>query len=231
MPKDNITIWTVDQDMKQLVEYDDRFVIITGPKNKKTEKKPVYAHYSIFNKTVDFLNVDISNGSLKNVVDYLERDREFDLIPVDPGKYTTYQIITGQKKDNIPSMHMRKGSTGKNMRLTDKKADAIFELLDTDKFHKDFLEYIDSDDSEFKDAIVGAVAEHQKIESDTDAYKALREGFDLNSKIIRLSTNKFPERLVCMIKHNFDQIQRGKKFNYSEYLLLAYPEHKNNNTY
>ena len=228
MPNDNIAIWTVDHDITQLVEYDKRFVIVTFPKDKKLEKRRVYVHDSIQNQAMDLMNVDVSNSSLKGVVDYLGRDREFEIIPIDPGEYIFYQILTGQRKDNIPSIYTKKGSTGKNVNITDKKADKIVECLDRTKFNKNFMEYIDDDDKIFKDTLVDAVVTSQKFKSDPAVLGAIREGFETNCKIIRLNTKKFPERLVCMIKHKFDQIQRGSKFDYGEYLRTAYPEQQKN---
>ena len=228
LPNEDIAIWTVDQDMKQLVEYDNRFIIVTGPKSKKTEKKPVYVHNSIENNIVDLMNVDVDNKGLKGMVDFLERDREFDLIPVEPGDYILGQIMMGQRKDNIPSIYTKLGTTGKNINITEKKVEKILDKFDTDTFHKCFTHYIDTNNEDFFDNVVKGTLDLEKIkntdEKYTDVYKTIRDNVELNSKLIRLKSNRLPERLVCMIKHKFSNLEREGKFNYGEYLKVAYPE-------
>jgi len=228
LPNDDIAIWTVDQDMKQLVEYDNRFVIVIGPKSRKTEKKPVYVHNSIDDNVVDLMNVDVDNKGLKGMVDFLERDREFDIISVEPGEYVLGQIMMGQRKDNIPSIYTKQGTTGKDINITEKKVEKILDKFDTDTFYKCFTHYIDTNNQDFLDNVIKGTLDLEKIKNTddnyTDVYKLIRSNFELNSKLIRLESSKLPERLVYMIKHKFSLLDRVSTFNYGEYLKVAYPE-------
>lgn len=220
MIKNDKVIWTVDSDINQFVKYDDNYTIVMGPKSKNKLRRLILPKG--YDQSKSLLDFSVDNYGLSQFVKYLVSEKEYEAIVVEPNEFTMRKIIMGDlKSDNIPGIYVKISKTGKRMGITDSKADKIIQTL-AERFDKNkWLQLIDEKNpdmisavTEITAAVVGVSSKEEKQE--------IRDCFELNSRIIRLSMPMIPSELVEMIKYKFTELDLSRKFDYHAYLDYAY---------
>jgi 5'-3' exonuclease len=208
--QEDICIWSVDKDLIQLLESENRKVILITPK-MMTKFKKIYTTEDfdkIEPKPVDLFNLEMSaidNSSVVNVLHDLTK-KDFKHFPVDPILEILTKFLGGDGSDNIPRVHPK---------MTASKITKAIEKIKASFDWKQVKSAIDSNDPEFIDLIVNITCESLKI-SDPDERQTIQNNLSRNKTIIRLHTNVLPEKLRAEIQ-SVVKLERRRRFDYSKF--------------
>ena len=209
--QEDICIWSVDKDLIQLLESENRKVILITPK-MMTKFKKIYTTED-FDKieqkpTDDLFNLEISdidNTSVVNVLHDLTK-KDFKHFPVDPILEILTKFLGGDGSDNIPRVHPKMTAS----KIT-KTVDKIRESYEW----KSIKSAIDSNDSEFTNLMVNSICESLKI-VDPDERQTIQNNLSRNKTIIRLHTSVLPEKLRAEIESAV-RLNHRRRFDYSKF--------------
>lgn len=206
---ENCIIWSGDQDLIQLVNYNNSTGAFTLWYDNTRSKM---ATYPGFNK---WLN---TNESSSNSVDIFSKDTGFYLVDkykkdfnefvvksklnlseVYCDEFALEKILTGDKSDNIKSVIEKPSKKGDKMfRFSPKKAKNV--LTNFKKRHGRFST-IYLFDNDYKNEIVKLVAREMKVVGKNDE---ILKNLELNTQLVLLHVNTIPEAIQ---KNMFEQIK------------------------
>ena len=143
---------------------------------------------------------------VSNPVDYIVntlKNKDYVEYKIDPVFEVFNKIFRGDGKDNIPKMD--KMTPSKSEKL-------IFEIQS--QYGKDSIRLLDESNSKFIDFVIQQIGVLNKV-NDVEKLTEIREHFLFNSKIIRLSSSLFPDK----VKDSLNNIDRSefKKFNFKNF--------------
>jgi len=214
----DILIYSVDQDLKQLVGSFNRNILLIVPKQMSKAKKIFIPQNLVPDLAEDeedsFFSLSASHisGSTVDKVITSFKNKEYLEHRIEPTDELILKILLGDKSDNIPKV------TG----LTPVKAKKVIAAIQ-EKFGNSFLTLLDTLDSSLIEEIVNEISIVNKIK-DQDKIDEIREHLLFNIKIIRLSTNVFPDEIKEALEQFFAN-SINLKFNSKEFIYL-----KNNQT-
>lgn len=214
----DILIYSVDQDLKQLVGRADKNVLLIVPKQMSKTKKLFLSSQQIPSFAEDELNDffslnedHITGSTLDKVIKYL-KNKDYSEYYVDPVDEVFTKILLGDKSDNIPKL----------INLTPAKSKKIITSI-TEEFKEHILAKLDNLDSDLLEYLINEIVKVNKLK-DQDKIDETREHLLFNIKIIRLSSKVFPKE----IRESLDSFFSNKdlsNFNSKEFTQL-----KNNQT-
>lgn len=210
MPNEDICIWTVDKDLVQLVESQNRKVILLMPK-MMTKFKKVYTteeFSDIEEQEVDLFNIDIKtidNSAVVNVLTEL-LTKGYQHFKIDSTHEILQKILAGDKSDSIPRLHSK---------LTPSKVKKIILKVKETFDWGNVKKLIDQDDSEFTNFLVKVICETLKLDESSDS-QTIRSNYIRNRTLIRLSTEFFPEDVLEEIQGSMN-ISDRRRFNYFQF--------------
>jgi 5'-3' exonuclease len=182
---EDILIYSVDQDLKQLVGRSDKNVLLIVPKQMSKTKKLFLSDRVI--PTTDELNdffslneTHIGGSTIEKVVKYL-KNKDYIEYCIDPTEEVLSKVLLGDKSDNIPKL----------ISLTPSKSKKIFSVI-TEKFKDSILDRLDDLDEDLINELVNEIIKVNKLK-DFDKIEETREHLLFNIKIIRLSPKVFPD--------------------------------------
>ena len=215
-------IWTVDSDMSQLVKYDGHYTIVLGSKDRTTKRRKLVLPLG-YDKPMNLLDFNMGNFSLGGLVDRLVTEKEYDPLIIEPKDFTLRKLIMGDlQSDNIPGLYVKVSPTGRRMGITNKHANSILSMIESE-FEKDkWLEYIDAKDEKFISKVVESTLTVMKLPEEEK--QNITDCFGLNSRLIRLSSEMIPPQMVGMVKYEYSKLDLTKKFDYKAYREYAYIE-------
>lgn len=193
--KSDILIYSVDQDLKQLVGRSDKNVLLIVPKQMSKTKKlfvskdlvPEFAE----DEEEDFFSLSeshITGSSIEKLIKNL-KSKDYSKLVIDPIDEILTKILLGDKSDNIPKL----------TNISPTKAKKIISST-LEKFDSQILSLIDGLDETFILFLLEQIITLNKIK-DQDKIDETREHLIFNIKIIRLSPKVFPED----IRESLDQ--------------------------
>ena len=198
-------IWSVDQDLIQLLENQNRNVILVTPKMMTKHKRVFVNSLPMQQKGIDLFEFGaetVNNSSIDEVIkEFIIRD--FVKYEVDPVEELITKILGGDKSDAIPRVHPK---------LTKAKVDSILSKL---KEISDFewhtiISLIRNSNEAFFSNLLELIKLELKNISPEDL-AVLRKTLLFNVKIICLSTQHLPEHILKSIQEKVD-LNQVKKF-------------------
>lgn len=209
--KEDICIWSVDKDLTQLLESQDRKVILLMPK-QQTKFKKVYTTDDFDSQPVqqdiDLFNFEmgsIDNSTVANIIsDLLKKDYQH--FKIDPTLDVLTKVIAGDQSDNIPRSHPK---------LTASKVIKVVELIKEQVDWASIKKLIDQNDSGFMDTLANVICEVLKI-GDPGESQTIRNNLSRNRTIIRLSTAVFPQEITESIAKSV-KLENRRRFNYFKF--------------
>lgn len=206
---DDILIYTVDSDIRQLTYSHRNNIIVIYPKQTSGHKKicvprefnpdPAIDEEDNFFSLTDSHIVKSKADQVLNTLkgkDYVE-------YRIDPVLEVFNKIFRGDSKDNIPKMD----------KMTPSKSEKLIREISL-AYGESSIDLLDDSNEEFIDFVIQQISILNKIK-DIDKLKEIRQHFLFNSKIIRLSSNLFPDK----VKASLDSIKKSefKKFSFKSF--------------
>ena len=209
----DVLIYSVDQDLKQLVGIADKNVMLIVPKQMSKTKKIFVPTTLIPDKAEDeiddFFSLSESHisGSSTDKVIRAFKNKDFAEQGVNLTDEVLNKVLLGDKSDNIPKI------TG----VSPSKANKVITALTTLHGEK-LISLLDELDEEFILSFIKEISIVNKLK-DQDKIDELREHLIFNIKIIRLSTKVFPEEIREALQGFFSDYTY-LKFNHREFNSL-----------
>lgn len=211
--KNDIIVYTVDGDIKQLTYSSGKNVVVIYPKQMSKHKKicipqkwnPEKADDEIDN----FFSLSEAHIATPGVTKAVEiyKEKEYVEFVIDPVLEIFTKIFRGDKKDNIPKMD----------KLTPVKASKLIDAIKAE-YGSYSINLLDKKDDAFINFIIRNISILTKI-SDIDKLKDVRKHFLFNTKIIRLNSSMFPKEVQDSLNESID-VNRFNKFKYNDFVKL-----------
>lgn len=211
--KTDILIYTVDGDIKQLTYSPKKNIVVIYPKQMSKHKKicvPEEFNPSFAEEEDDnFFSLNESHVSKPAIFKIISifKDKDYVEYEVDPIFEIFSKIFRGDKKDNIPKMD----------KMTPIKSNKMIELI-KDEFGKDSINLLDKLDETFINFVVKNISILNKV-NDINKLKDIRKHFLFNVRIIRLSSNLFPQVVQDSLNEGIN-IEEFNKFNFKKFTHL-----------
>lgn len=216
----DILIYSVDQDIKQLLANSKKNVLLMTPKQMSKSKKlyvPITLVPAVTKETDDFFSLsdeDISGSSLEKVINSL-KSKDYVEHRINPFKELIEKILGGDKSDKIPRLDG----------MTPKKLSYLVSTI-SEKFGSSAISKLDELDPEFINFVVSEVCKVNKVQNEGHADE-LKKHLLFNIKIIRLSVKVFPDEIRNALVEFFSNTNNwNSSFNYREFTNL-----KNNQSF
>lgn len=205
--KEDICVWSVDKDLTQLLESEERKVILIMPK-MMTKFRKIFTTENfehIEKKEVDLFNFDLENIDNSAVINVLNDliTKDFKHFTVDPTYDILIKILSGDSSDSIPRVHPK---------LTPGKAAKVMAQIKETADWKAVIDLVDSGDPDFMQFLANVICDVLKISEPGESLTILNT-LSRNRTLIRLSTKVIPSEIVQSMKNSFNLSNR-KKFNY-----------------
>jgi len=216
--EDDILIYSVDQDLKQLVGRHDKNIMLIVPKQMSKTKKLFLSNNLVIpdNKVeeLDFFALDDSSIAVSPVEKLIKslENKGYHQFKVDPIEEVLSKILLGDKSDNIPKLD----------RLTPSKSKQIIDATYS-RFGDNTLGLLDVLDETLILFLLEKIVSLNKIKTQ-DKIDETRKHLIFNIRIIRLSINIFPEEIRSHLEEFFKEYIMTK-FNSKQFLTI-----KNNPT-
>jgi len=211
--KEDILIYSVDQDLKQLVENPDKNVLLIVPKQMSKTKKLFVPMTLVPEKAEteedDFFSLSeahIGSSTVSKVITNL-KSKDYAEFRVNATEEILTKVLLGDKSDHIPRLTSLTPLKGKKI-----IANTI------NKYPESVLKLIDTLDPEFIGFLISEIAEANKIK-DADKIDEIRTHLIFNIRIIRLSISVFPDEIREALDQFFKEYSITK-FNSKEFSNL-----------
>ncbi len=211
---EDIMIYSVDKDMRQLVNSVNKNILLIMPKQSGQHKKILVPKYYLpgptETKETDFFGLsesDMNGGDsdLETIIKAYEA-KGFVQYQVDPVFEVLDKVLSGDNSDKIPRLD----------KLTPAKAKKVLES--TMARFDNILDKVDSFDDELFDHIIEKACEVTKV-TEQDQQDDLRSHLKFNIITTRLSSKVFPKEISDSILTAFD---KTKEHNFDIRLYNAY---------
>ena len=209
----DILIYSVDQDLKQLVGSFNKNILLIVPKQMSKTKK-LFVPFNLVPELAEdeedsFFSLSSSHitGSIIDKVITSLKNKEYLEHRINPADELLLKILLGDKSDNIPKV------TG----LTPIKAKKVIVNVQ-EKYGSTFMTLLDNLDESLIQFFIDEISIANKIK-DQDKLDELRENLLFNIKIIRLSSKAFPDEIQEALESFFTN-KTSLKFNLKEFTYL-----------
>lgn len=210
---DDVLIYSVDQDLKQLTGTPNKNVLLIVPKQMAKHKRlfvpaslvPLQAEEE--EENFFSLNMDhISGSSIEKVISTL-KNKEYVEHKVDFINEVLTKVFLGDKSDNIPKI----------TNLTPSRSQKLIINI-SEQFGESLMKSLDSLDSVFINEVATQIQTVTKAK-DTGNLDEIREHLLFNIKLTRLSTKVFPEEIRDTLEQFFKSYS-PTSFNQKEFMNL-----------
>ena len=210
---DDILIYSVDQDLKQLTGTPNKNVLLITPKQMAKTKRlfvPTQLVPTAANEEIDnffsLSDVHITGATIEKTISNLA-SKDYVEYKVDLVEDVLSKILLGDKSDNIPKI------TSVSPAKAKKVISAVY-----DKFGESFISLLD----ELNESVIaGVVEEIQTINKikDQDKIDEIREHLLFNIRLTRLSIKVFPDEIRESLVDFFNDYSITR-FNFREFTNL-----------
>lgn len=210
---DDILIYSVDQDLKQLTGTPNKNVLLITPKQMAKTKRlfvPTQLVPTAANEEIDnffsLSDVHITGATIEKTISNLA-SKDYVEYKVDLVEDVLSKILLGDKSDNIPKI------TSVSPAKAKKVIAAVY-----DKFGESFISLLD----ELNESVIaGVVEEIQTINKikDQDKIDEIREHLLFNIRLTRLSIKVFPDEIRESLVDFFNDYSITR-FNFREFTNL-----------
>lgn len=180
--KVNCVIWTSDNDLKQLVSYDDgvftvwfndRYGVFMDDKMNQQQDE------------LEMFMMDSKNAAANFILESFSNQAETQVNYINPEDVVMEKIICGDKSDNIKAV-VRIIKNGKTYSVTPKMWNEVKESLDI----KDLDEFFAD-----SDVIISKLREIKKFQDTDLTFDDCMQQFDYNSKLVWLDDSTIPQEV------------------------------------
>lgn len=206
---DDLLIYSVDHDLKQLIADPNKNVLLMVPKQmSKTKKLFVPLELKINQETSpldDFFSLseaDVLGSTTQKIIAAL-KGKDYKEFKIDPISELLYKIIGGDKSDEIVKIS----------KMTPKKVEQVTQDL-ISAFGDALLPKLDDLSEDFINYSVSAICKVAKIPE--NEIEDIREHLIFNIKIIRLNKNFIPSDILKEIERTYSA-KELRKFNLREF--------------
>ena len=212
---EDILIYTVDSDIRQLTYSNKNNIIVIYPKQTSGHKKICVPKEFNPDPAIDeednFFSLNDSHivKSKADQVLHTLKSKDYVEYRIDPVLEIFNKTFRGDAKDNIPKMD----------KMTPSKSERIIKDI-LDSYGNSSIDLLDDSNEEFIDFVIQKISSLNKV-NDIDKLKEIRQHFIFNYKIIRLSSNLFPEK----VKSSLEEI---KKSEFKKFIFKNFSNIKNN---
>ena len=200
----NVVIYTGDKDMHQLVSSTaDKWTICwnsNSKNNKIVAAKGWEANYLNAEEEVSIFDVSFDTESPKDRMKKLLGSTVLE--EVDPHKLIFEKILTGDDKDDVPSVWAYEKTPGKLFKLTASKAVAIYNHFKASGWgDKNIADIWDS--VEFRQWISGFILRSMNSIDNASNRELAIKNYDENAKLVWLSEKVIPVQVIENMGFNF----------------------------
>lgn len=211
--KNDIIVYTVDGDIKQLTYSSGKNIIVIYPKQTSNHKKvcvPQKWNPEPADEEVDnffsLSEIHIAKPSVTKAVDIF-KEKDYVEYIIDPVNEIFTKIFRGDKKDNIPKMD----------KMTPIKTNKLIENIKSE-YGSYAINLLDKKDDAFINFIIRNISILNKV-TDIDVLKDIRKHLIFNTKIIRLNSSLFPTEVQVSLDESID-VNQFNKFKYNDFVKL-----------
>jgi 5'-3' exonuclease len=209
----DIFIYSVDQDIKQILYSTNKNISLLVPKQMSKTKK-IYTSSTVFSGQVEdehdsFFSLSESHvfPTFSAIVQNFE-ERGFTKSEIDPVDEILSKVLLGDKSDNIPRL----------LKMTQTKVDKIIPLIRENYSTDEIIARLDSLDESFILSLVKHISSVFKIKEEGDLGE-IREHLIFNIRIMRLNSKVFPVEILDTL-NRFLSNNPPRKFKNKEFNLL-----------
>ena len=210
---DDILIYSVDQDLKQLTGNKNKNVLLITPKQMAKTKRlfvPTQLIPTAANEEIDnffsLSDAHITGATIEKTISNL-LNKDYVEYKVDLIDDVLSKILLGDKSDNIPKI------TSVSPAKAKKVISAVHE-----KFGEETISLLDDCNTSLIDGVVSEIKTLNKVK-DQDKIDEIREHLLFNIKLTRLSVKVFPNEIREALVEFFDGY-RITNFNFREFTNL-----------
>jgi len=195
-------IWSVDTDLMQLVKSGESRTVLTIPKMQSKSKRVVTDKnfFDVQESSNDPFSMDDSTINKKGVVNLVRdiaHNPEYTHLLVDPREEVLKKVLRGDNSDFIKRAHKK---------LSEKKAEAVIELVKDSSIWEDLLNIMENDTERFVDIVSNAVRSVIGIKEEPEM-ETLKKDIEIRLRIIRLAPKFFPQD---MLENLIDKMRKNK---------------------
>jgi 5'-3' exonuclease len=196
--KSTITIAS-DADLQQLLDYrtNPKWINMIWRDNFTNPKLYLPKGYKLFLHELEKDGGDLFNinenmafiNMYKNIITTTPIDE------VNKEQLLFEKIIKGDKSDNIPSVLLKKGKTGKYSGIGDSGATKIYE-----SYKGEYPRDIDFDKNDWVDEVVDIVADYKKVDKTDFVQDSIKKNIHSNIRLVQLHWKHLPPDIMDAIK-------------------------------
>jgi len=200
----NVIIFSGDKDSHQLVGVDETGWTICWNANSKNNK--IVAHNGWKEKYLDLeQELSVFNISFDTETEQEKIKKLLGsclLEEIDPERLIFEKILTGDSKDDVPSVWAYEKTPGKLFKLTDSKAAAIHTHYKASGWGSQNINEI-WDDAEFREWISGFILRSMSSIDNTENRKLAAKNYQENAQLVWLSDKVIPADVIDNMELSF----------------------------
>ena len=199
----SVIVISNDYDIKQLIKFniDPLYINIMSNEMYNSQKIFMPKNYKIFlnqlNKLPndDIFNLNDNSEFIRLIKDF---ETQYNVHEVDAVESLIIKLISGDKSDNINSVWVQTGKTGKKRGIGEIGAKSIYDMY-IDEFGD-----VDLNDPDLFENIADLICEKKKISK--IKIDTIVNNLNRNSKVIDLNLDNIPERIVETMKTVYNDV-------------------------
>lgn len=200
----NVVVFSGDKDSHQLVEStEDRWTICWNANSKNNKifcGKGWRENFIDKDEDVSIFNLDFVKDTENDKMSVICSSATLE--EIDTKKLTFEKILTGDAKDDVPSVFSYEKTPGKIFKLTKTKAESIYENYKSSGWGNSDLEDIWKDE-EFLDWISGYVLRAMAYTDNSVNRKDVAKNYIENAQLVWLSDQVIPEKVLAEMEFSF----------------------------
>jgi len=200
----NVVVFSGDKDSHQLVESsEDRWTICWNANSKNNKifcGKGWRENFIDKEEDVSIFNLDFAKDTERDKMSTICSSATLE--EIDTKKLTFEKILTGDAKDDVPSVFSYEKTPGKIFKLTKTKAEAIYEHYKSSGWGNSDLEDVWKDE-EFLDWISGYVLRSMSYTDTATNRKDVAKNYSENAQLVWLSDQVIPEKVLAEMEFSY----------------------------
>jgi 5'-3' exonuclease len=199
----NVVIYSGDKDSHQLVDTNDTWTVCWNANSKNNKifcSQDLREKYLDKEEEMSIFDMDLSGNDEKDKM--LKLIESCSLEPVDTEALTFQKILTGDKGDSVPSVFSYEKTPDKIYKVTEKKAESIYDNYKKSGWGNKALKDIWQND-EFKDWIAGYVLRAMSYTDNKENRMIVVKNYHENAQLVWLSDQVIPKEVIASMNESY----------------------------
>ena len=199
----NVVIYSGDKDSHQLVDTNDTWTVCWNANSKNNKifcSQDWREKYLDKEEEMSIFDMDLSGSGEKEKM--LKLIESCSLEPVDTEALTFQKILTGDKGDSVPSVFSYEKTPDKIYKVTEKKAESIYDNYKKSGWGNKALKDIWQND-EFKDWIAGYVLRAMSYTDNKENRMIVVKNYHENAQLVWLSDQVIPKEVIASMNESY----------------------------